>query len=106
MPDGGEYWDQIVSAGSLWSKGRGLFFWGATYFTGPDTGFTLGGEAQVFETRDRGKTWTKLLIADRITHLWCVEGRCRLLGDFGCRLIKIPADAARHTRTMLPTRNA
>jgi photosystem II stability/assembly factor-like uncharacterized protein len=77
--DGGEHWQRIVQAGTIWAKAVGFGAWGTTYFIGHDIGFTLGGDGELFESRDRGRTWSKIATPERIVGLSCAQEQCWLV---------------------------
>ena len=81
--DGGRNWKQIVRTGAVWSKAHGFGTWGAVYFTSAEVGFALGGDGELFETRDHGATWSKVAVPERIVDLSCVENFCWLTGEAG-----------------------
>lgn len=79
--DGGQLWEEIVAAGAIWSKARDFGSWGAVYFTSAEIGFTLGGDGELFMTRDHGKTWSKIATPERIVNLSCAGDQCWLIGS-------------------------
>jgi photosystem II stability/assembly factor-like uncharacterized protein len=74
--DRGRHWEQIVGPGVIWSKARGLSQWGKTAFTSKENGFQLGGDGELFGTHDRGETWNKVALPERIENFSCAENKC------------------------------
>src|SRR5579872_537522 len=79
--DGGQHWQEIVKSGAIWSKAKGFGSWGTVYFTSAQTGFTLGGAGELFGTTDRGKTWSRVELPERIVNVSCAENVCWLASE-------------------------
>lgn len=79
--DRGEHWQQIVESGDLWANSNGFGTRGYAYFTAPDVGFTLGGDGELFATRDRGRTWNKIETPEPMLGLSCAKNKCRLVSS-------------------------
>lgn len=79
--DGGQHWEEIVAAGAIWSKARGFGSWGAVYFMSAEAGFMLGGDGELFMTRDHAKTWSKIATPERIINLSCAGNQCWLISS-------------------------
>jgi photosystem II stability/assembly factor-like uncharacterized protein len=74
--DGGANWLQVTEAGQIWSDAVGFGQWGHVYFPQSDVGFTLGGDGELFQSRDRGRSWSRLAIPGRVVALSCIEHQC------------------------------
>ena len=79
--DAGEHWEEIVAVRTIWSKELGFGPWGTVHFISEATGFTLGGDGELFETMNGGKTWTKVALPERIVSLSCAEDVCWLASN-------------------------
>ena len=79
--DGGEHLTIAAAEATIWARARGFGGWGEAYFVSHAIGFTLGGDGELFETRDHARTWKKVATPERVTGLSCVEGQCWAWGD-------------------------
>jgi photosystem II stability/assembly factor-like uncharacterized protein len=87
--DGGANWLQVTEAGEIWSDAVGFGQWGYVYFPEPEVGFTLGGDGELFQSRDRGRSWSLVSTPGRVVALSCVEHQCWAVG--GGTLYRIDA---------------
>ncbi len=78
--DGGRHWKQIVRIGGIWSRSYGVGQWGAIYFATESIGWALGGNGEVYETRNGGLGWSKLAVPERVIGLSGAQGLCWLAG--------------------------
>jgi photosystem II stability/assembly factor-like uncharacterized protein len=79
--DGGRHWRQVLERNHSWPEGLGFGAWGALYFVTENRGWTLGGDGEVFETRDGGARWISLKAPVRISGLTGAQGMCWVSGE-------------------------